>query len=125
MASSEINDEKKWSAFLDKLSSETEQGHIKWRCLERDSRDDAVGPVFFAEILKGRYVVAYRYTYRYHRDEDEFEDFEDVAVELADEHGRPLWRLPSVRDRYELIDIIEFKNSGAEEIFSEFLGQGV
>ena len=127
MADKDINDEAQWEAFVEKLASETRSGRITWQ-VDVANRDDAKGSVFFAEILKGKCVVVYRYTYTrrfqsiYHFGDDRITKHEDVAIELADENGEFLWQLPEVDARQDLIDVVEYKNAGADATLEAFLG---
>ncbi len=120
MANKDINDEEQWGTFVDKLTAETRNGRIAWKEGVTE-RDDANGPVFLAEILKQKYVVAYRYEYTQCLDEDRFDTQEDVAIELAGEDGERLWRLPEVYARHALMDVVEYKNARADAILEAFL----
>ena len=118
-----INDESKWTKFVEQLIASTKKGDITWGNPPGGvERENAVGPLFFAEIVPGKYVSIYRYEYRYYVDEDEYELRRDIAIELVDESGAKLWRLPNVRPRHELIDLIEFQAADALGTLEAFLG---
>ena len=119
----EVNDRTKWAAFVKKLISQTIKNKFKWNDFkDKTSRNDSLGSIFFAEIINGKYVVVYRYEYRYYRDEDSYETRQDVAIELVNSVGNKLWRLPDVGAfGHELIDLIQFYEADAQNTFDDFL----
>ena len=122
MVNKNINDEKKWAAFIEKLISDTQEGKIEWKDFRlKTNREGAVGSIFIAEIVANKFVAAYRYTYNYFTDVDEYEEREGIAIELVDKNGVKRWHLPDVSLRYKLIDLIEFKDADADGTFTAFL----
>ena len=124
MGNKEINDEQKWTAFVKKLIARTSEDEIEWvdiNLVYEQSREGSIGPIFVSEIVSGKFVAVFRYTYDYYTDVDEFDKRQDVAIELVDKTGTKLWRLPEVRPRHELVDLIEFKNADAEGTLNAFL----
>jgi len=124
MDKNDINDERKWSRFVEKLHADTLQRRIEWQDITNHvERDNLDGPVFLAQILPEKYVVVYQYRYQYWTDEDQFFWETETAIELADAGGQCLWRLPGVRGRAALLDAVCYVVSDAEDTFNEYLGQ--
>ena len=122
MVSKNINDEKKWAAFVEKLISATQEGKIKWEDFcQKTNRERVIGSIFVATIVANKFVAVYRYTYDYYTDVDEYTEHEEIAIELVDNNGEKLWRLPNVNQRYSLIDLLEFKSADADRTFEAFI----
>ena len=117
----DINDERKWNTFLNKLTSKTEDGDIEWYESPHARRQNPLGPIFVAEILPGKFAAIYRYWYNYYTDVDEYTRQEGVAVEFVDDAGEKQWSLPSVGARFALMDLIEYNEAEAGDILDEFL----
>lgn len=123
MVNKNINDERKWTTFVEKLIARTQDESIEWKdCRRTTRRERSKGPIFVSEIVADKFVAVYRYTYDYYTDVDEYDEREDIAIELVDGDGEKLWRLPDVPPRYRLIDLLEFKDADAEGTLNAFLG---
>ncbi len=117
-----INDKFKWNQFVEKLISQTKKKVIKWKDKSSSTnRENNNSSIFVGEIKDDIFVSVYRYKYNYYTGTETFETLEEVAIEIVDASSSPRWRLPQVNCRYELIDLIEFQNSGAENILEDFL----
>jgi hypothetical protein len=119
-----INDQTKWGKFVAKLIDATKRDEIHWSAFDKKtSREDATSPIYVAKIVTDKFVGTYRYNYRYYEDADVYEMRQDIAVELVDSRGNRLWRIPNVSERYQLMDLIEFKDADALGTLEEFLGK--
>lgn len=121
MADNDMNDTRKWTAFCDRLIRKTADGEIKWHdWAHRIGRPDARSPLFVAEFKSWR-ILIYKYSYKYFHDEERYDWDEEIAMELIDSDGRNEWTFPKVPNRHQLLDRIQYLNSGVESLLNEML----
>lgn len=115
--------EEKWTEVITKLTEQTEAGQVNWQqgspfgpvVRENDIRDVYSAPV------QGRWVLVYEYTYRSYSDEDVWTLENEVSIEFIDTEGKLQWKWPKLAGRWQLIEAIRYRISGAHEFLQGFL----
>lgn len=121
----DINDEGKWTRFVEKLIRLTQSGDLEWNSTENyvtpPMRERIDGPFFMSEPENGRYVGIYRREYDHFYDEETYSTATEVVLELVDKDGFRLWTLPRVLNGRKLLDIVEFKNADVDGFLDSFM----
>lgn len=118
----DINNTVKWSKFVRKLINQTDSDSITWKdCSRLASRPEATGPIYIAHDVGEGSVAIYRSEYRYYVDEDVFEMRPNVIIEIVDSGCKRQWTVPGVSERYDLIDLVEYKVANVSSILDSFL----
>lgn len=125
MAMTDINDTKRWEEFYKKLIIKTGSGEIEWQeWSDRIHRPDSRSPLYVAKY-KEWHILLYKFAYKYFIDDEHFDWQEDVAMEIVGKDGVTEWLFPKTPSRYRLLDLVQFRSAGVENLLNDVLGEGV
>lgn len=112
----------KWDIAIRALAEKTRRNEIKWQTAAgiRNKRENVIGQAYITTYQQ-KVIAVYEYEYRYYTDADEYHMVSDVAIELVDNNGELLWRLPEIPSRGDLLDAVRFQTVGAEDLLESLL----
>lgn len=119
----DINDLQTWEKVCERLLTLTRAGKIRWADTSDLVHRDDLKSIPYSARYKEWQICIYRYAYQYFQDEDQFTWVDDVAMELIDNKGTALWRLPKVPSRHALMDQIEFLHADVESLVDQLLAE--
>lgn len=117
-------DEKEWDGATRVLIRLTQDGELKWRIDNNlpKKREHIVGRAYVAPY-ESKMIAIYQYKYQYYKDEDDYDWLNDVAIEFVDDDGDCEWQWPKVESRWELLEAVRYKNSGAGSFLKTLLAK--
>lgn len=128
------SDESKWEKVVARMLELTKGGRLEWEVAGKlQPKDEVLGQAYVTRYNKWQ-VVVYEYRYRYvvephasltitlaRRMASESEVLQDVAIIFIDYDGRESWRLPTVPGRWNLLQAVRDKLSGADDFAARIL----
>ena len=117
-------DSKSHNAVL-KLNKLTKEDGIIWESsrVQPDSiagTERLVGNPYIAKISDKKFRL-YKYEERYYHDEDVYDWVPSYRLEFIDESGKGEWVFPDNLGIVDLYDSIQYKISGVDDFFDDFL----
>jgi hypothetical protein len=117
----------KWDDATRKLIELTKSGQLDWEPDDeiperRKASSPTVGPAYVTE-LNGKRIAVYEARTVVWDDDGTMIPYTGthVVVEFVDEHGNSEWRWPSAKGKYELLELIRYQCSDAENFLAKLL----
>jgi hypothetical protein len=111
--------------LVDHLMEVTQNGVVSWSRYDPPinivSTENDIDFIYTTEY-KGKNIRLYEETYKYYTDEFEYHWQKRIVIEFVDEFSNSVWQFPEIRNSWNLLEAIRYKDAGVAGFMKDIFG---
>lgn len=111
--------------LVDHLTEATQKGVIFWSRYDTPknivSTENSIEFVY-TTVYKSKSIRLYEETYKYYTDEFEYHWQKRIVIEFVDEFSNAVWQFPEIRNSWNLLEAIRYKDAGVADFMRDIFG---